>query len=287
MAGKDWEVSFDAIASILFEEFDQPASMSPKAFYKIIYFIDKKLSQQGFTTGVDHFWYKYGTMTVTAGSAVAIERSGDRSEVLCSVKPDELELDPTTENEIRSATRDVLAEYERLNTEGLTDQMYEEAPYEFQRQYRELDGIIQSQIRTHGEGGKEFTREEIRNQMHEFIRSFPEEEFPKFANDLYLWYDILSTALDDTTTSIGDIEDIAEVFWTIVMVEIATNPGTGVNPRVLENELNIDDSEGLQGYLQYLLGQLEDEYLWIENGSESIPNVADAVMASQLDFVEI
>lgn len=287
MACKGRDVSFDAITSILFEEFDKPESMSPKAFYKIVYFIDKELSQQGFTTGVDHFWYKYGTMTVTAGSAVAVERSGDRSEVLCTVTPDELELDSNTEYEIRSATRDVLAEYDRLNTEGLTDRMYEEAPYEFQRQYRELDGVIQSQVRTQGEESKDFDRDEIRDQMHEFISAFPEEDFPKFTNDLYLWYDILSTALDDTTTSLGDVEDIAEVFWTIVMVEIATSPETGVSPRVLANELNIDDPQGLQGYLRYRLGQLEDEYLRVENGSESIADVADAVMASQLEYVEI
>lgn len=287
MAGQDREVSFDAIASILFEEFDNPASVSPKAFYKIVYFIDKKLTEQGYTTSVDHFWYKYGTMTVTTGSPVAVERSGARSEVLCAVTPDKLELDSTIESNLRSVTRDVLTEYDQLNTEGLTDRMYEDAPYEFQRQYRELDGIIQSQIQTRGRECREFDRERIRKQMHEFIDAFPEEEFLEFTNDLYLWYDVLSTALDETTTSLKEIEDIGELFWSIIMIELATSPETGVKPTVFADELNIDDPEGLQGYLRYRLSQLEQEYLRIEDNTGSIADVADAVMVSQLDFVEI
>jgi hypothetical protein len=287
MAGNDREISFDAIASILFEEHAHPASLSPKAFYKIVYFIDQELTEQGYTTDVEHFWYKYGTMTVTAGSGVAVEPSGERSEILCSVTPEELELDSVTETEIRTVTQDVLTDYDRLNTEGLTDRMYEEAPYEFQRQYRELDGLIQSEIRCRDSESQKFDRESIRDQMHEFIRVFPEEEFAKFTNDLYLWYDILSTALDDETTSLGDVAEIAEVFWTIVMLELATNPETGVESDTLENELNIDDATGLQGYLRHRLNQFEREYLRVKMETTSVKEVADSVMVSQLDFVEI
>jgi len=286
MAGKDREISFDAIASILFEEHDRPATMSTKAFYKIVYFIDQGLIEQGYTTDVEHFWYKYGTMTVTAGSGVTVEPSGKRSEVLCSVTPEELELDSATETEIRTVTQNVLADYNRLNTEGLTDRMYEEAPYEFQRQYRELDGLIQSEIRYRGSESQQFDRESIRDQMHEFISAFPEEEFERFSNDLYLWYDILSTVLDDGTTSLQEIAEIAEIFWTIVMLEIATKPETGVDTETLENELNIDDVTGLQGYLRYRLNQFEREYLRVEMDT-SVKGVADSVMVSQLDFVEI
>lgn len=287
MAGNAQEISFDAIASILFEEHTHPASLSPKAFYKIVYFIDQELTEQGYTTGVEHFWYKYGTMTVTADSGVAVEPSGEGSEILCSVTPEELELDSVTETEIRTVTQDVLTDYDRLNTEGLTDQMYEEAPYEFQRQYRELDRLIQIEIRGRDSESQKFDREAVRDQMHEFIRTFPEEEFAKFANDLYLWYDILSTALDDGTASLGDIAEIAEVFWTIVMLEIATNPETGVESDTLENELNIDDASGLQGYLRHRLNQFEREYLRVEMDTTSVNEVADSVMVSQLDFVEI
>ncbi|MDB2269506.1 hypothetical protein PM032_00535 [Halorubrum ezzemoulense] len=286
MAGNDREISFDAIASILFEEHDRPASMSIKAFYKIVYFIDQGLIEKGYTTDVEHFWYKYGTMTVTAGSGVTVESTGESSEVLCSVTPEELELDSAMETEIRTVTQEVLADYDRLNTEGLTDRMYEEAPYEFQRQYRELDGLIQGEIRCRGSESQEFDRESIRAQMHEFISAFPEEKFARFTNDLFLWYDILSTVLDDRTISLREIAEITEIFWTIVMLELATNPETGVESDTLENELNIDDAAGLQAYLRHRLSQLEREHLSVEIGTTSFKEVADLVMVSQLDFVE-
>lgn len=281
------DVSFDAIASILFEEIDRHTTLSPKAFYKIVYFIDKQLSEEGYTTSVEHFWYKYGTMAVTTGSAVAVQQSGNRSEVLCTVTPDELELNTDAEIDLRSATKDVLSEYNRVNTRGLTDRMYEEAPYDFQRRYRKLDQLIQSQITSHGERSSEFSRDEIRMAIHDFIDAFPEDEFPAFVNDLYLWYDILSTALDDNTTSLSDIEDITEDFWTIIMIEMATDPETGVRSRVFANELNIDDPSDLQGYLRYRLREFEKEYLRIGSGTDGIGEVADAMVLSQLDFAEI
>lgn len=287
MSEPEREVGFDSIASILFEEFDAPASMTPKAFYKIVYFIDQKLIQQGYTTGVNHFWYKYGTMTVTGGSAVVVEPSGDRSEVSCTVTPSELDLDTAIEDDLRSVTVDVLALHERLNTEGLTDLMYKDAPYEFQRRYRRLDTTIQSQISSHGKKTQAFDRDGIRESMNEFIDVFPEENFSGFVNDLYLWYDIFSTALDHTTATLEDVEDIAEVFWTIIMIEIATSSETGVSERVLANELDIDDPDGLQGYLRYRLRELEKEYLRVENTDDALGEVADEVMASQLGFIGI
>ncbi|WP_267642154.1 hypothetical protein [Haloarchaeobius amylolyticus] len=281
------QINLDDVAAILFEEFDRPSTMSPKAFYKLTYFINKNLLSRGYETDIDYFWYKYGTMTATAGSSITIEPSGERSEVLCSTTLDEISITSETEKEIRSVTREVLQEYERLKTEGLTERMYKDAPYDFQREYRKLDTTIQTEIQVHGENETEFDRETIRGQVNDFIDAFPEEEFSEYLNDLYLWYDLLSTTLDDNSVNVGQVEDIAEIFWTIIMLDLGTGPETGIGPKEFARELGIDDPYDLQGYLSYRLQQLEGEHLKIEQPPDFTAEAADAVMVSQLDFAEI
>jgi hypothetical protein len=165
--------------------------------------------------------------------------------------------------------------------------MYEDAPYDFQRQYRTLDAIIQMEIRSGDETDVEFDRNAIRKQVHEFIDSFPEDEFREYVNDLYLWYDLLSNILDDEAVTLGQVEDIAEFFWTIIMLDLATSPKTGINPDAFADELNIDDPYDLQEYLRYRLRQLEQSHLEVESASGHTVEAADAVMVSQLDFAEI
>lgn len=281
------DITLDEVSAVLFDEFDRDGTLSPKAFHKITYFIEQNLSEQGYKTDIEYFWYKYGTMTATADSSIAIEPSGERSEVLCSISTDELSTDPELEEVLRTVTREVLTDYDRLDTEGLTDRMYEDAPYDFQRAYRVLDTTIQSELKAGSEEDVKFDREAIRAQLHEFIDVFPEEEFSGHLNDLYLWYDILSTALDDETVTLGDIEEITELFWTIVMLDLATDPETGIDSETFADELNIDDPAGLQGYLSYRLQQLESEHLYVAEVADYTRQAADAAVISQLDFVEI
>lgn len=281
------DIGLDEVSAVLFDEFDQEGTLSPKAFHKITYFIEQNLSEQGYKTGIEYFWYKYGTMTATADSSVAIEPSGERSEVLCSLTTDDLSIDPELEVVLRTVTKDVLTDYDRLDTEGLTDRMYEDAPYDFQRAYRVVDTTIQVELKSRSEEDVKFDRKAIRAQLHEFIDVFPEDEFSGHLNDLYLWYDILSTALDDDTVTLGDIEEITELFWTIVMLDLATDQETGIDSETLADELNIDDPAGLQGYLSYRLQQLEREHLYVGEVAEYTSQAADATVKPQLDFVEI
>lgn len=281
------EITLDEVSAVLFDEFKQGGTLSPKAFHKITYFIEQTLSEQGYETDIEYFWYKYGTMTATADSSIAIEPSGERSEVLCSISTGELSIDPELEDVLRTVTRDVLTEYDQLATEGLTNRMYEDAPYDFQRAYRVLDTTIQTELKSGSGEDVKFDRQAIRAQLHEFIEVFPEDDFAGHLNDLYLWFDILSTALDDDTVTLGDIEEITEIFWTIVMLDLATDPETGIDSGTLADELNIDDPAGLQGHLSYQLQQLKRERLYVGEVADYTSQAADAAVMSQFDFVEI
>lgn len=280
------EISLEDIAAVLFDEVDRSSPMSAKAFHKITYFVNKRLEERQQRTDVEYFWYKFGTMTVTRGSSVAINRTGsNRSEVICATTPSDLEIPDETEYAVRQVAQEALDEHSDIGTEGLTDKMYIDAPYEFQRQYRNLDQCIQEQIESLERSETHFDRDTIRDHIHSFIDVFPEDDLREYQNELYLWYDLLSTQLDKSGTTLGDIEDIAELFWTIVMLDVATRPETGVDSAIFGAELNLDDPSGLQEYLKNELRQLEGEYLSPEDQPEYVIEAADAVMASRLDFV--
>ena len=282
----DHAVDLTTIAAILFDECDDPSKLSAKAFHKITYFIDKNLREQGTETELAYFWYKFGTMTITRRSPVIIDRSGaGRSKVVCTITPDELSLSKDLERTVRESTQAVLTDHEELGTEGLTDRMYSDAPYEFQREYRRLDSTIQDQLQNMDGSKTSFNREAIRTHIHAFIDEFPEEDFPEYQNDLYLWYDILSNRLNNSGTTLEAIEDEVELFWTIVMIDLATHPSTGVDVEAFGGELGIDNPDGFQQYLRSELYRLEDEHLRVSDPPESTIAAADAVMASQLDFV--
>lgn len=274
------------VAAILFDEFGRSSTMNAKTFHKTTYFIEKRIKELGGNFDLPYFWYKFGTMTVTQNSPVTIQNTEEESEVLCSRRTEDLSLTPEQEEIIRTATKDVLADHDELDTEGLTDNQYEEAPYEAQRRYRQLDDFVQWQIFKKDEDITNFERDEIHRYVNEFIDAFPSEEFPEYENDLYLWYDLLSNRLRDEETTLGDIEELVEMFWSIFTLELAVSIDTGVSPQTVQRELGIGDLEKRQQYFRRELHRQERKHLYIEDESPYLVEAADAVMTSQLDFTE-
>jgi hypothetical protein len=282
------EIDLGDVAAILFDEFGRSSTMDAKTFHKTTYFIEKKLDELGEDFNLPYFWYKFGTMTVTQNSPVTIQHDEEESEVLCSKRTEDLSLTPQQEENIREATKEVLEEHDDIGTEGLTDRMYEkDAPYEAQRKYKKLDDFIQWQLYKKDEDETTFERDEIHRYVNEFIDSFPEDEHPEYINDLYLWYDLLSNRLNDPETTLGDIEELVEIFWSIFILELAVDIGTGPTKEEIQRELDIGDLEHRKQYFRNELQKQEREHLYIEDESEHLAEAADAVMTSQLDFTEV
>lgn len=275
------------VAAILFDEFGKSSTMDAKTFHKTTYFIEKKINDHGHDFDLPYFWYKFGTMTLTQNSPVTIQYDEEESEVLCSKRTSDLSLTVQQEDIIRNATRDVLEDHDDIGTEGLTDRMYEEAPYDAQRKYRKLDDFIQWQLYKKDEPETNFERDEIHRYVNEFIDAFPENEYPQYANDLYLWYDLLSNRLNNSETTLGDIEELVEIFWSIFTLELAVNIDTGLSKEEIQRELGIGDLENRKQYFRNELHEQEREHLYIEDESQHLVEAADTVMASQLDITEV
>ena len=282
------DIHLGDVAAILFDEFGRSSTMDAKTFHKTTYFIEKKINDLECDFDLPYYWYKFGTMTVTQNSPVTIQYDEEESEVLCSKRTDDLSLTTRQENIIRDATRDVLEDHDDIGTEGLTDRMYEEdAPYDAQRKYRKLDDFVQWQLYKKDDDETSFERNEIPRYVNEFINAFPEDEYPQYVNDLYLWYDLLSNRLNDPETTLGDIEELVEIFWSLFTLELAVDIDTGLSKEDIQRELGIGDLENRKQYFRNELHQQEREHLYIEDESDHLFEAADTVMASQLDFTEV
>ena len=282
------DIDLGAVASILFDEFGKSSTMDAKTFHKTTYFIQKKIKDLGGDFDLPYFWYKFGTMTVTQNSPVTIQYSEEDSEVLCSKRVDDLSLTTKQERIIRNATREVLEEHDDIGTEGLTDRMYEEdAPYDAQRKFRELDDFVQWQLYKNDDEETSFERDVIYRYVNEFIDAFPEDEFPQYVNDLYLWYDLLSNRLNNPETTLGDIEELVEIFWSLFSLELAVDIDTGLYKEEIQRELRIADLDNRKQYFRKELYEQEREHLYIVDESEHLVEAADSIMASQLDFTEV
>jgi hypothetical protein len=165
--------------------------------------------------------------------------------------------------------------------------MYEEdAPYDAQRKYRKLDDFVQWQLYKKDDDETNFERDEVHRYVNEFIDAFPEDEYPQYVNDLYLWYDLLSNRLRNPGTTLEDIEELVEIFWSIFTLELAVGVDTGPSKEEIQRELDIGDLENRKQYFRNELQQQEREHLYIEDESEYLVEAADAVMTSQLEFTE-
>lgn len=283
------EITLGDVAAILLDEFGRSSTMDAKTFHKITYFIGKKINERGADFDLPYFWYKFGTMTVTENSPVTIQHDEEESGVLCFKRLEDLSLTPRQEDIIRKSTQEVLKEHDEIGTEGLTDRMYEEdAPYDAQRKYRKLDDFIQWQLykKANNDNETSFERDEIRRYVNEFIDAFPEDKYQQYVNDLYLWYDLLSNRLRDPETTLEDIEELVEIFWSIFTLELAIDIDTGTSKEEIKRELDIGDLEKRKQYFRTELQHQEREHLYTENEGEHLIEAADAVMASQLEFVE-
>lgn len=282
------DIALGDVAAILFDEFGRSSTMDAKTFHKTTYFIEKKINERGEDFDLPYFWYKFGTMTATQDSPVTIQHDEEESDVLCSKRTEDLSLTPRQEDVIRESTKEVLEEHDEVGTEGLTDRMYEEdAPYDAQRKYRKLDGFVQWQLYKKDEDETSFERDEIHRYVNEFIDAFPEDEYPQHVNDLYLWNDLLSNRLNDPETTLEDVEELVDIFWSIFILELAVDIDTGTSKKEIQRELGIGDLENRKQYFRNELQQQEREYLYIEDESEHLVEAADAVMASQLEFTEV
>lgn len=276
------------VTALLLDERKYTNPLREKTLYKLLYFADKELETVGIDTDTKHFWYKFGTMAKTANTPVTVEKTGRGSNVVCSLDVNSINLPEDVQTKARLAISRTLVQSYELGTEGLTDLMYEEAPYEVQRRYRYLDKQLSDPIPDRPDYDElESDPDSIRETVLDIIDAFPEEDFPDLADDLYLWYSVVSPEIDSDEFEHNRILTISELFWTIFCIQLAQRENTGMSEEELAEELDVSDLDEKKENLRDKLKVRERERIMLKRDLEEdevVSKAADAVAISMLDM---
>jgi len=253
-------LSVGEVTALLLDERFYSNPLRPKTFYKLLYFADKELSDVGLDTDIQHFWYKFGTMVKTGGSPVTIDWNEDVREIRCSLSASQVTLPQEEETKARLALSRALNRLYEQNTEGLTDEMYEDAPYDVQRHYRRLDKQLSDAIDDKPDYPEvDSSQEAVVDTVFDIIDTFPVDDYPWIERDLDLWYSVLSAELDAEEYRPQKALKISDLFWTIFCIDLAQRENTGLTPEEIAEELDSQDLEGRQNDIRKELQLIERE----------------------------
>lgn len=275
----------DEVAALLFAERRYSSSLRPKAFHKIAYFAEKELAKEHVDADIPIFWYMYGAVVSTTDSSVNIRDDPDGQRVVCETDVSDIEASETTVQRGRQAVSRALDRYYDLGIEGLTDEMYKEAPYDVQRHYRELDKQLDSatdtQQMTLGGGRNEaLTRE----TLYDFVQSFPLDEFPNYEDDLHIWYRLMSAELDSEDYDPERAMRLTQSFWRLFCLELACRQDD-LRRDEIARELSVESIDGAKQAIRERLRRYEREKARRNSRDTSVATkAAEAAVVPFLDL---
>lgn len=239
------ELGVDEITSLLLDEREYEDPLREKELHKLLYFVKHEFDERGIEANIPYYWYLYGTITPIANTRVSIDEAEDGgSEVECPVEPGTIDTSRDVLHEARDGVKEVLLRYYQIGgLEALTDRMYEDAPYQVQREFRELDKQLRTAAEDHPDILDEgYDRDAIRRNLSRVVKSFPTDEFPHLESDLYLWYNVISTELDqpDEFYSANEMLTLCGAFWTTFMIEVAQQEHSDITVEDVRDAISDD-----------------------------------------------
>lgn len=281
-------LTVDEVTALLLDirDFDNP--LREKELHKLLYFIKHGLQEEGINADIPYFWYRYGTMAKLSDAETSIAQTDDGTAVQCPVTPTALNLDEPTVDKAKMVVSQEFSRYlQEGGMEGITDRQYEDAPYEVQRHYREMDKQLRTAIDEHPDFMEEgYGPDAVRRSLSRVVKSFPTDEFPELEDDLYLWYGVMSTELDEDRYKPETLLSISDTFWTIFSIELAQREHSDMTVEEVRDEIS-DDVDEYKARLHETLRNREREQT--EFGptleeDEVVRELSDAVSGSLLGF---
>lgn len=281
-------LSVGDVTALLLDERFYSDPLRPKTFYKLLYFADKELDDVGLDTDIQHFWYKFGTMAKTSGSPVSVDWSDGGREVRCSLPASQVSLSKEEETKARLALSRVLNRLYEQNTEGLTDDMYRDAPYDVQRHYRRLDKQLSDAVDHKPDYPEvDFSREVVIDTVFDIIDTFPVDEYPWLEQDLDLWYSVVIAELDAEEYRPQKAMNVSELFWTIFCIDLAQRENKELTSEEIAEELDTQDLERRKENIRKELELIERERSRLHTGLEEnqvVSRAADGAAIALLDL---
>lgn len=188
-------------------EYKYDEGLPEKAVHKMLYLANKKLEENNVPAQIPYFWYRYGTL-----SPLPAEHTLNR-------QPPET---PPYDDQLREIAAAILDQYYSSSLEELTDHVYQFAPYEVQRDWRELD----KKLRTHHPEYTNFydvepSRHSIRESVKDVYTTFPLSKYPEYETDLTRWYAAITREVYNDEMSVERMMDVNVKFWGVFSITLA------------------------------------------------------------------
>ena len=279
------KLSVGEVVALLFDEHIYDSPLSRKTVHKLLYFIKDELDRERVAFEIPTFWYMYGTLTVTTDSGVHTGGEPDGDPVICDIAAADIDKPEGTIRCGRRAASRTLERYYDLGLEGLTDRMYNDAPYEVQRHYRRLD----KQLETADSAQMTLTFDRnagaTRETLYDFIEDFPTDSFPDYEDDLHIWYRLMSAELDSSGYDPKEGKKYSQAFWQLFCLELAVRENDGLTREQIARELNLNSIDGAKNQLRSQLRSWEREKAGSNaRDDRTSRKAADALVLPYIDF---
>lgn len=286
------QLSVDDITALLLDihQEEYPDSIPPKALHKILYFAKKELDREHVDVDIPMYWYMYGALVKTGDSTISTVQTDQGKRIQCGIEPNKIEAPETTLQKSRRALSTSLEKYYDQGLEPLTDDMYNDAPYEVQRTYRELDKQLTvaadpEQSTLYGPKNEE----PVRNSVFQLVKDFPVHEFPEYESDLYTWYRLVMAEIDSLDFNPEVAFNLTKKFWRLFGLELACRENTGLNRDEIAEERDVSSIEDANADIRADFTRLNDRHVnEYSSESEFAIKAAEAFMLPHLqDIVSV
>jgi hypothetical protein len=279
------KLSVGEVVALLLDEHKYDSPLSRKAVHKLLYSVKDELDSERIATDIPIFWYMYGTMTATANTGVHTGGEPNDDPVTCDIAAADIDRPEETVRRGRQAASRALERYYDLRLEGLTDRIYDDAPYEIQRRYRRLDKQLETADSTQMTLSFDRNAGPIRESLYDIIEHFPTDSFPNYENDLHIWYRLMSAELDSSGYDPKEAKKYSKAFWRLFCLELAVCENDGLTREQIEHELNFGSLDDTKRQLRSLLRRWEREKAEANaRGDKTSRGAADALVLSYIDF---
>lgn len=279
------QLEVDELVALLLDEHKYEKTLPPKAVHKILYVAKEELDRERVSVDLSTFWYMYGPVAAISGTRVAFGAEAE-TRVTCDVEVPKIDAPDGVRRRGRRAVSRALDQYYDHGLEGLTDRIYEGAPYEVQRHYRRLDkqlGAAADEGQMTLDGGKNEKR--TREALFDFVEGFPVGDFPGYEDDLHIWYRLLSAQLDSDDYDPARAQRLAELFWRLFCLELACRENDGLSREEIAEELHIESvAAEKQRIRSTLLSREREKARSNARDSEEAGKAAEAFVVPYLDL---
>jgi DNA-binding protein Fis len=251
-----------AALNLINEERTYGRTLPDKSIHKLLYAVEKRARGEDISLTIPYYWYLWGTV----------------SPLPSGTQPQPSKTEPTSdlEDSLRPIVSEVLEYYYENGLEGLTDYMYEDAPYDVQRSFRSLD----KKVRTHHDDYHDFydvepSRESIEESVYNVFESFPSVKFPNHERDVTKWYALFTSELNEPKFDTDRLMQINLIFWRIVSLSLAERHYHGMDEDDVCEDLGITNFDHAREETRDSLTELEDEILDQKYDSEKGHDTSD------------